>query len=204
MMNTRADNKILLLQCIMPRFFSILIVFLFGSCQGKQKDNAIIQKINDSPNYLTETKSLPVNSLGYYKADGDSLIIPTFEIGVNLSPKADKKLKEDKETIIVAAFFSGQPKNKTSKEYLNDGEIFLTSAKIELTDARIAKFEGTKFSKTLYDSLDDKDIQLLINIYSGRKSSQDNLLDGGLLSVKMSKVKGKSWPMKVKLIYNDD
>jgi hypothetical protein len=146
-MNKRADNKILLLQCIMLRFFSILIVLLFGSCQGKQKYNAIIQKINDSANYLTETKSLPVNSLGYYKADGDSLIIPTFEIGVNLSPKADKKLKEDKETIIVTAFFSGQPKDKTSKEYLNDGEIFLTYAKIELTDARIANLKELNFLK---------------------------------------------------------
>jgi hypothetical protein len=199
-----ANNKIPLFSNIISGFFPILLFVFFWSCQNSEINNVIIKNDTANSKSLIKDRSLPTNYWGYYKLDGDSLIIPSFEIEVNLTPKADKKIKENKETIIVAAYFSGKPKDTTSKEYRNDGKIFVTSAKIELNDARIAKFEGVKFSKTLYDSLASKDIQLLVNIYSGRKSTQDNLLNGGFLSEKMSNVKGKLLPMKAKLIYNDD
>jgi hypothetical protein len=173
----------------MIKWSFILLVLAFWSCHNKSGPTKV-----DSPSRY----------LGYYKIEGDSLVIPPFEIGISLSPKAEIKLKKDKETIIVAAYFCGVPKDTTSEEYMQDGDIFVASDKIELTDARTAKFQGVKFSKSLYDSLRDKDIKLSVNIYSGRKSSLDNLLDGGLLSNKMSRVKGKSYSMKVKLIYNDD
>ena len=114
--------------------------------------------------------------------------------------KANRKLKKDKETIIVAAFFTGQPKDTTSEMYRLNGEINVAYAEKELKDDRIARFEGVKFSKALYDSLADKDIQLLINIYSGRRSTNVNLLDCDILQDKMSALKEKKFVLKGKLI----
>jgi hypothetical protein len=145
-----------------------------------------------------------LNNTAYYKYEGDSVIIPSFEITVSLSAKAKQKLKKDKETILVIAYFSGQPKDTTSEEYLKSGGMGITSAQREIKDSGIAKFEGVKFSKALYDSLADKDIQLLINVVSGRKSTKDNLLNCDILEDKMSRIKGKRFTIKGKLIYGDD
>ena len=61
-----------------------------------------------------------------------------------------------------------------------------------------------KCSKAKYDSLADKDIRVLVNIYSGRRSTADNLLDCAILSQKMSVVKGRTIPLTGKLISETD
>jgi hypothetical protein len=126
--------------------------------------------------------------------------LPTFEIDLQLSAKAEQKLKTDKETIIVKAYFSGVPKDTTLKEYKKWGEIGMMDPEIELSDSRAAKFENIKFSKKLYDSIADKNIRLLINIYSGRRSSKDNILDCDLLEDSLSNIKDKKFTLKCKLI----
>ncbi len=181
----------------------LILIFLFSCASHEdQKNNYILNKdtVNKKPAVKTDTSLL---NIGYYKPDGDSLIIPSFEIEVSLTAKANQKLKDNKETIIVAAFFTGQPKDTTSKQYLENGEMGIAYSERELSNSRIAKFDGVKFSKSLYDSLADKDIQLLINIYSGRKSTDVNLLDCDILQDKMSNIKNKRFNIKGKLIYGD-
>jgi len=189
------------------KFLPILIILFPSSCRHWQKNNDSSKQDSFTTKFTTIGRSASIDTIGYYEIDHDSLIIPSFEIEVEPSQNADKKLKDDKETIIVKAIFTGKPKDTTSNEYIEkpwDREVFLTSHQIELTNIRIARFEGVKFSRAKYDSLADKDIRVFINIYSGRKSSQSNLLDGGVLQNKMSKVKGKRFPMKVKLIYDNN
>ena len=173
--------------------------FFFISCtshQGQNKDTAAKDSVN-APRSDTSSTS----DIGYYKIDKDSLVIPSFEIEVSLSPKANAKLKARKETIIVAAYFSGQPKDTTSKEYQESGEMSVAVAQKELRgDERIAKIEGVKFPKSRYDSLADKDIQLLINIFSGRRSTDLNLLSCDILQDKMSRLKNKKFTLNGKLI----
>ena len=185
---------------------TFLILFFLFSCtsQESKKNNNNPGKDTLNKNSFVKADTTSINNTAYYKFDGDSVIIPSFEIEVSLSTKAKQKLKKDKETIIVIAYFSGQPKDTTSEEYLNSGEMSLTSAQREIKDSAIAKFEGVKFSKALYDSLADKDIQLLINVYSGRKSTNVNLLNCDILQDKMSHIKGKRFTIKGKLIYGDD
>jgi hypothetical protein len=183
----------------------LIFIFLF-SCtshdEKKSKYNAGKDTLNKNSLAKAHTKLL--SDTAYYKFKGDSVIIPSFEVEVSLSSKAKQKLQKDKETIIVIAYFSGQPKDTTSEEYLRSGEMDITTSRIELSDSTVAKFEGVKFSKSLYDSLADKDIQLLINVVSGRKSTNDNLLNCDILEDKMSKIKGKRFTIKGKLIYGDD
>ncbi len=68
----------------------------------------------------------------------------------------------------------------------------------------MARFDSIRFSRELYDQLADKDIQLAVNIYSGRRSSRDNLLDFDPAFDKISNVVNKQIIIKGKLIYGDE
>jgi hypothetical protein len=56
----------------------------------------------------------------------------------------------------------------------------------------------------MYDELADKDVDLNLNVYTGRKSSQFNLITGDLLFDKLSNVINKRFTLNEKLIYGDD
>lgn len=149
-------------------------------------------KIEATPGSLGAASNL-------YKMEGTEVIIPTFEIEVSNSLKANQTLTGQKETIIVAAFFSGEPMNE--KDRGEDGQMFIVNKEIELSgDNRIARFEGLKFPKATYAKLADKDISLLINVYSGRKSSENNLLDCGIMEDRASKFRNKRFMLGCKLI----
>ena len=180
----------------------IVIIVLFISC-GSHEGNGNGAK-KDSTHNPAVNAAIAGSGGHYFKQAGDSLEIPAFEIELNLSVQANDKLNRDKETVIVDAWFSGDPKDTTSKEYAESGEMFINTKRIELAGVRIAKFEGIKFSKRQFDLLADKDIRVLINVFSGRKSSSDNLLDCAMLSDKMSAVKGKKFVLAGKLIGEPD
>ena len=186
-----------------PRL-SIALLSLFGLSRTSETNKTTAatpgQSTAQSP---TATPSRPAE-LGYYKLAGDSVVMPAFTIDVDLSDKARKKLKADSETIIVAAYFSGTPTDTTSEAYRKEGDYFVATSKQELQNGHIATFDNVRFAKTRYDSLADKDIQVLINVYSGRRSTGDNLLECDILQEPMSRVKGNRFVLKGKLIYGDD
>lgn len=176
----------------------LTVLFSCASHDGHSPANVVMSRTDSALG--TFIKAASSKDSNYLQIVGDSIEIRPFEIDVSLSPKAEEKLKEDKETVIVAAFFTGEPKDTTTREYRDNGEIFVTSRKIELTESRKAKFEGIKFSKGLYDSLSSKDINLLINVFSGRRSTNVNLLDCGIISLKMSRLESSSDTIKGRLI----
>lgn len=174
-----------------------LLITVFYSCNDQQ-----IKKINSGTDSTKTVLKIdtPFSPDNYFTFINDSVVLPTFEIDLQLSDKAEQKLKATKETVIVKAYFSGVPKDTTSKAYKEWGEIGLMSPEIELTSSRTAKFDGIKFSKKLYDSLADKNLRLLINIYSGRRSSKDNILNCDILEDSLSNIKDKKFILKGKLI----
>ena len=138
----------------------------------------------------------------YPKIDDETVEIPFFEIEVQLSGAAEEKLKKDNESVIVAAYFSGYCEwDKIPEEYqdyFGDGDLLVH--RIELTNKRIARFEHLELPQKLYDLLDDKDFRVLINIFSGRKSSESNILDCAVLSGPISKIKEKRFTLNGGLI----
>jgi len=151
-------------------FITVVIMISALSCgQNSQKQVAVEQA-------ESMEISEDIQDPGYLKIVGDSVEIPSFEIVLKLSEKAEEKLKADAETVIVAAYFSGTAIADVPEKYadlVDYGFNFLTK-EIELTNERVARFEHIKFSKELYDLLEDKDISLLINVVSGRRSSENN------------------------------
>ena len=170
-----------------------------GNPTKKNETDKLIRDLSDSVNVEKPEIIEQVQNADYLKIVGDSVEIPFFEIELKLSEKAEKKLKADNETVIVMAYFL---------EIIRKDDYFderpLTSHSIELTDKRLARFENIKFSKDLYDSLENKDIELLINVFSGRRSTENNILDCDLLQDFMSNIKEKRFTLTGKLIFGDD
>jgi hypothetical protein len=176
-------------------FITILFVISCSNQTGSEPIEAEVKR-DSSITKLSEEN--------YYTFINDSVEIPPFEVELSLSQKAEAKLKEGKETIIVRAFFTGQPKDTSLREFQKHGEIFITSSEKELFEARLAKFSGVRFSKKEYNSLSNKNISVTINVFSGRKFYQDNLLDIPAVFDSTSNIKGRKFLLQGKLIYGDD
>jgi len=124
-----------------------------------------------------------------------------FTVDVTLSDKAEHKLVSGKETIIIAAYLTGRPRPGTNKKYISDmGEIGLGEAQVEVAPGQSAKFDKLKLSQDALEQSLNRNPILLINVYSGRKSSKDNLLDCGIYEDDLKPVQGKSIPIACKLI----
>lgn len=133
-------------------------------------------------------------------SEGDSILLPEFEIELKLSEKALEKINKDNESIIVQAYFSGIPTDTTNEDYIERGKMGISSEKIELFKNKIAKFYNVKISKQIYDELSDKNFEVLINVFSGRRKSSLNLLNSEILQKGINDIKGTRQSLKVKLI----
>jgi hypothetical protein len=177
----------------------LFVLATLFSCQSKKQDPSATQSL--VPETAPSTDTLPEALAAIYKLQGNDVIIPTFEIEVNSSAAADKTLAKKKETIIVSAMFWAYPKDPKEKAKGEEGSISVLNKEIELSgNQRLARFEGLKFDRKLLDKMDDPDVMLLINIYSGRKSTDDNLLDCGILEMKASEFGHKRFVLPCKLI----
>lgn len=121
----------------------------------------------DSGTVITKKeKNLVID--GAYELTGDSVKILPFEIDLNLNPKAVKKITTDKETIIVSVSYEGTPKMNSNASLKEDGSFFVASAEKVITYGQAVKFDAFKFSKEIYAQLEDKNVDMTVNVYSGR------------------------------------
>ncbi len=176
-------------------------IFLF-SC--KSNDRQVKNELHkDTSSLIAQHKdSGIINTDSYFKFTKDSITVLPFEIAIVLSPKAKDKIINSKETIIVNVSLTGTPKDTTL--YSEDGQFYVASSEKEITYGHVAKFDNITFSKKIFDQLTDKDVYINVYFYSGRKSSKDNLLNGDLLSDRISNVVTKRFELKGKLIYGDN
>ncbi|MCC6462079.1 MAG: DUF3298 domain-containing protein [Saprospiraceae bacterium] len=139
--------------------------------------------------------------LSIYEQRGNRLIIPPFEIELNTSTAANRTLAKKKENIIVSAMFWSLPIDPREKAKGDEGFVIVADKNIELSgDARVARFEGLSFDKSLLSKMEDRDINLLINVFSARKSSPDNLLNGDILEARATQFANKRFVLRCKLI----
>ncbi|MGA2570301.1 MAG: hypothetical protein ABSF23_07250 [Terracidiphilus sp.] len=126
---------------------------------------------------------------------------PGFTVKVTYSQKAMSTLVTRKETVVVAGYLYGFPKQGTPKRLIDEiGQVDLGEIKQEVVPGAMATFDKIKPDQTLLKWLDSQGLQLLINVFSGRKSTQDNLLDCGIYEGSLQSVQGKSIPISCKLI----
>ncbi len=159
-----------------------------------KKNIAFIKKQED---YF---KELTTNKDKIFQQRGDSIKVPTFTIELQLSKNAEKLLTEKNESIIVQAYFRGMPIDKTVEEYIDFGEFHVGKYRIELIENRIAVFDNVWIHKELFDKLEDPNFEILINVFTGRRSSSYNLVTGDLLQDLVYIVMDKTHKLNIKLI----
>ncbi|MFY9746953.1 MAG: hypothetical protein WA891_09165 [Acidobacteriaceae bacterium] len=106
---------------------------------------------------------------------------PGFTVKLTFSENASKTLIARKETVVVAAYLYGDPKPGAPKRYVDEmGQVNLGEVDSEVAPDKDAPFQDFKLKKDALLQLETHGPQLLINAFSGRKSSPDNLLDCGI------------------------
>ena len=155
--------------------------------------------LNKDTNSVTIAKERDtINNITYLKFDKDSVTVLPFEIEVSLNAKAKERIVNSKETIIINVTLTGTPKDTTL--YAEDGQFYVASAEKEISYGQIARFDKIKFSKKTFDQLVDKNVYLNAFVYSGRKSSPNNLLDCNIIADSISNIVNKKFTITGKLI----
>ncbi len=105
---------------------------------------------------------------------------PAFDVEVSLSPQAQARLAQPRETIIVAAEYFGEPSADAQARKVAGSEnpwLQLHRREIELDGAGVAHFPAVALDARQLAWTDRPDApQVNINVYSGRRSAPDNLL----------------------------
>jgi hypothetical protein len=124
-----------------------------------------------------------------------------FTVNVTYSQKAMDTLVAGKETVIVVGYLYGFPKQGTPQgDVDHEGKVDLGEAKKEIAPGAIATIGSVKPDQALVKWVDNQGLQILINVYSGRKSSPNNLLDCGIYEGPLAAIQGQSTPISCKLI----
>ena len=115
---------------------------------------------------------------GAAPAQGDAASPYAFSVYITLSPPAAQQLSRHRETIKLAAFYYGVPKPGLPEGIDNGmGQVFLGETELEIpgADGR-ADFDGKSVQTSRLRYIEGEP-QINLNVYSGRRSSEDNLLD---------------------------
>jgi hypothetical protein len=135
------------------------------------------------------------------KPGAPAATVPGFAVTITYSQKAMATLVAGKETVIVVGYLYGFPIQGTPKQDVDHvGQIDMGEVKKEIAPGATAKFDSVKLNQPMMKWMDSQGPQLLINVYSGRKSSPDNLLDCGIYEGSLQAIQGQSIPIACKLI----
>lgn len=163
--------------------------------QKKQNKKSDENESSDTVNLATKP-TLDMKSV-------DSITLPPFEVEIQLSDKAEKKITEDDESIIISVEYFGIPKDTTIKEYIDWGKLFIGSKRYELFGTRKIKIDDIRVADEDINILKSKNLEILINVFTGRRSSNDNLLACEILHEYIDDIKNQKHILEGKLIYGE-
>jgi|GEM_PF-2350665 len=181
----------------------LLVVILSCHAPGR-KATAVIAKTDSPAVRVAPVDTLPARPPSSYRFEGNQVIVMPFDFEIVLSPKAQARMAEGHETIIVDVSLDGMPRDSSKVELSEDGSFNLASVRKEIRYGDTARFDHLTFPRKWYDQLADTDAEISVNVFSGRKSTKDNLLDVEFLSAKISSVVRRHITLRGKLIYGDD
>jgi hypothetical protein len=129
-------------------------------------------------------------------------VLSQFSVDVRLSDAARKKLVDSKETIIVAGYVTGHPKQGTEARYLDikSGDVVLGDVKQEIRPGETARFSELNLNTDALTRIDSQGLHILISPYSGRRSSKDNLLDCEYYDGSFESIRGRTIVIRCQLI----
>jgi hypothetical protein len=132
------------------------------------------------------------------------IAVPAFSIAVKFSEASQKKLQSLHESVLVIAYFDGNPlPGKGQDNSPMRGVVLGRDEKLADTN-NVTTFADTKISQSRWKDLEDKDYCVTINVVSARKTSNDNLLDCDVPEDRISRFVGKSRQVRCRLIGERD
>jgi hypothetical protein len=180
----------------MIRLILLIITTVLFSCTTKPREIKKVPNDNLIQNHTEISNHMTEDSLG----NRDSLSIPSFEIEIVLSEKAKARMLSPKESIIVYGEFTGEPNDTLSQGLTEPGLLGLASFKLEIDAPWVTKIDKIYIPRVSYDRLKNKDYDVSIQIWTGRRSSEFNLLHGELVYGPISEIKGRRHKLNAKLI----
>jgi len=111
------------------------------------------------------------------EASDKTIVVPAFSIAVKLSETAQNKLQTTHESVLVIAYFDGDPLPGKGKDNSPMRGVVLGNDEKLVVTNNLATFSDTKISQGNWNNLSSKNYYVTINVVSARKSSKDNLLD---------------------------
>jgi hypothetical protein len=110
---------------------------------------------------------------------GEKLSVPAFAIHIVLTDAAEKKLRGSGESIKGTIFFDGDGTPLQGVKTAPFRDVYLGDVKFETAGSGIVKITSATISKDAYSRLSDQNYHFTINVYSGRRTFKNNILDGG-------------------------
>jgi len=130
----------------------------------------------------------------------EEMTVPAFKIDLALSEKAVEKLQKSKETIMIDVSFSGELKASSKMEVSEDGQFYIANASREIKPGQVANFDDIVIPIKILNELKNKDFEVSVNVYSGRKVFKNNILSTLGAFGKISEFKNKKITIEGKLI----
>jgi len=123
-------------------------------------------------------------------------------VNLQLSDAARTKLIDNKETIIVTGSFTGHPKQGTEARFLDikSGDVVLGDVKQEIHPGETAIFDQLNLNPDALARIDSQGPHILMDVYSGRRSSKNNLLDCNVYDGSLDSVHGRTIEIFCQLI----
>jgi hypothetical protein len=139
------------------------------------------------------------------ESTGPTVEVPEFAIAIKLSPKAEERLRNLRETVKVISYFDGDPLPGQGRYNPPFRDVFLGSDEKLVDDRNIARFDHTRVSLGDWNRLSDKNYFVTINAVSARRVAPDNLLDcADPMDRKIETFKGKTIEIQCRLIGEPD
>jgi len=126
--------------------------------------------------------------------------LPRFSIAVKLSERARQRLQSIHESVLVIAYFDGDPLPGQGRYNAPFRDVYLGNDQKLVDDQNVATFDTTKISQSNWDRLANKDYFVTINTVSARKVSKKNLLWCGDPEDRLSTFEGKTTEVSCVLI----
>jgi len=119
-----------------------------------------------------------------------ALASPDFFVRVVLTPDADAWMRKTGETIWISGLFEDE---------IGPEGIWLGKTEVTLTTDRLAHIHGIRFHSRLAQLMSGVDYEVLINVGSGRNTSDLNYLDCETLQGPISQFQGRTSQVNCKL-----
>jgi len=125
-----------------------------------------------------------------------------FEVKLTLTPRAVEKLVTTQERVIVDGMYWGLPKPGVEADEI--GQVPLGADMVEAAPENAAvRVPGAAFDATRLADIEGAP-QVLVNVYSARKTHADNLLSCGIYEGPVAMAQQKPVEIQCDLIYDEN